>query len=165
MSAVARKNWIVSITLAGAVLVGIVLGLVADRLLATPGWSGTPLSLHQDDRSTGNQILVVEPYRHAGTWVFDDPRVGLQREPFVRGIPEMIDRLVSDLPGAERGFRLLFSAGSFPGHQLRLRRVRSEFGGAWYEAEDYRMEGWLCPALFRYFEEAPAELYARAEAL
>jgi hypothetical protein len=27
------------------------------------------------------------------------------------------------------------------------------------------MEGWLCPALFRYFDEAPAELYVKAEAL
>jgi hypothetical protein len=24
-------------------------------------------------------------------------------------------------------------------------------------------EGWLCPALFKYFETAPPELYAKAE--
>jgi hypothetical protein len=26
-----------------------------------------------------------------------------------------------------------------------------------------QVEGWLCPAMFRYFEEAPAELYMKAE--
>jgi hypothetical protein len=25
------------------------------------------------------------------------------------------------------------------------------------------MEGWLCPALFKYFEEAPPELYVQAD--
>jgi hypothetical protein len=25
------------------------------------------------------------------------------------------------------------------------------------------IEGWLCPALFKYFDKAPAELYAKAE--
>lgn len=34
----------------------------------------------------------------------------------------------------------------------------------WLDNE-MQMEGWLCPALFRYFDDAPAELYVRAEAL
>ncbi len=42
-----------------------------------------------------NEIHVIAPYRHASTWVFDDPAVGLQAEPFVSGIPEMIDVLVA----------------------------------------------------------------------
>jgi hypothetical protein len=25
------------------------------------------------------------------------------------------------------------------------------------------MEGWLCPALFKYFPQAPAEIHVRAE--
>jgi len=39
-----------------------------------------------------------------------------------------------------------------------------DMGGNWYGSEDSPMEGWLCPALFRYFEKAPAELYVKAEA-
>jgi hypothetical protein len=27
------------------------------------------------------------------------------------------------------------------------------------------MEGWLCPALFKYFEAAPKDLYVKAEPL
>lgn len=30
-----------------------------------------------------NALMVIAPYRYAGTWVFDDSAVGLKREPFV----------------------------------------------------------------------------------
>jgi hypothetical protein len=53
-----------------------------------------------------NAIHVIVPYRHASTWVFDDPREGLSQEPFVSGIPEMIDTIVENIPNAEKGFRL-----------------------------------------------------------
>src|SRR5262245_2891248 len=72
-----------------------------------------------------NTVFVIEPYRHEGAWVFDDARVGLQREPFVSGITEMIDHLVSGIPGAERGFRLLFAVNPFEGYQTTLEWVRS----------------------------------------
>ena len=68
--------------------------------------------LRSDPRAspTSNSIMVILPYRYGGTWVFDDESVGLVREPFVAGVPEMIDVLVADVPNAEEGFRL-----SFPG--------------------------------------------------
>jgi hypothetical protein len=97
-------------------------------------------------------------------WVFDDPAVGLNREPFVAGIDKMIDQLVASIPNAERGFRLLFSATPLPGHTVKLEWRREESGGNWYFCPQFRIEGWLCPALFKYFDKAPAELYARAEA-
>lgn len=112
-----------------------------------------------------NAILVIAPYRHAGTWVFDDPRTGLVQEPFVSGVPEMIDHLVKDIPGADRGFRLLFSAQPFPGYQQKLIWVRGEFPGNWYRLEDPALEGWLCPALFKYYSSPPAEIYVKAEEL
>ena len=112
-----------------------------------------------------NQILVIAPYWLHGTWVFDDERVGLVQEPFVSGIPEMIDDLVREIPNARNGFRLLFSASAFPGYQRKLTWVREEMGGNWYRADDPPSEGWLCPAMFHYFGEAPAELYAKAEPL
>jgi len=110
-----------------------------------------------------NQIQVLAPYWHAGTWVFDDPDVGLTREPFVMGIPEMINDLVRDIPDARQGFRLLFSPSPFPGFQRRVEWVREDMEGNWYRADEPPMEGWLCPALFRYFDEAPPELYVKAE--
>jgi hypothetical protein len=105
-----------------------------------------------------NAINVIAPYKHHGMWVFDDPRVGLNQEPFVAGADAMIDRVIADIPNAEHGFTLIFSATPFPGHQYKLDWVRAdEDGGNWYRSADLDMEGWLCPALFRYFVQAPKQ--------
>ena len=112
-----------------------------------------------------NSLQVLRPYRHQGSWVFDDEAAGLQKEPFVCGIDEMIDRLVAGVPDAERGFRLIFSPQPFPGYTARLEWRREEHGGNWYFSPTYGFEGWLCPALFKYFDRAPRELYAKAEPL
>ena len=110
-----------------------------------------------------NAIHVIAPYWSHGTWVFDDPLRGLRAEPFVSGVPEMIDDLVRDIPDARSGFRLLFAPGPFPGYQRVFHLSRQEFGGNWYRCDDPPAEGWLCPALFKYFDEAPPAIYARAE--
>lgn len=105
-----------------------------------------------------NAINVIAPYKHHGMWVFDDPRVGLVQEPFVAGADTMIDRVVADIPDAERGFTMIFSTTPFPG-QYR----REESGGNVYYAEKLKLEGWLCPALLRYFPEAPEQLYVQVK--
>jgi hypothetical protein len=112
-----------------------------------------------------NSLQVLRPYKDQGSWVFDDPRVGLVREPFVFGIDEMIERMVASVPDAEKGFRLLFATQPFPGYAAKLEWRREEIGGNWYFSPTYGIEGWLCPALFKYFEAAPKELYAKAEPL
>ena len=114
-----------------------------------------------------NALFVISPYWHHGTWVFDDPGRGLSAEPFVSGVPEMIDRLVRHIRDARSGFRLLFSPTPFPGFQQAFTFDHEEFGGSWYRSDSANppMEGWLCPALFKYFDEAPRMLYARAEPL
>lgn len=120
--------------------------------------------------NTANSLLVIAPFFDppSATWVFDDPAVGLVREPFVLGVPAMIDDLVRDIPDARAGFRLLFAAEPFPGHHRVLHLLRPESGGNWYRmaaADGTSMEGWLCPALFHYFRTAPARIHVRAEAL
>src|SRR5687767_2349923 len=105
-------------------------------------------------RTTGatrpaNALMVISPYWHDGTWVFDDPATGLVREPFIAG--------------ARSGFRLTFSGEAFPGHQKKLTWVRAESGGNWYRFDDPPMEGWLCPAMFHYFAKAPQSLYVRVD--
>ena len=112
-----------------------------------------------------NQIMIIAPYwvDDLGAWVFDDPKVGLEQEPFVSGVPEMIDFLVKDIPNARSGFRMFFSAAPFPGYDKKLVWRREDMGGNWYATDDPPMEGWLCPALFRYFDKAPPELYVKAE--
>ena len=58
-----------------------------------------------------------------------------------------------------------FSPAPFPGYQKAFQLDREEFGGNWYRCDNPPTEGWLCPALFKYFDEAPKTLYARAEPL
>ena len=113
---------------------------------------------------TSNSLLVIAPYKHAGTWVFDEPSRGLKQEPFVAGIPGMMDKLVSGVPNAEQGFRLIFSAQVFPEYTHKLVWRRKDANGNWYYCPQFKTEGWLCPALFKFFREAPKEIYIKAEA-
>ena len=114
-----------------------------------------------------NSIMVVKPYKWEGMWVFDDAQTGLVREAFVSGVPEILEALLEKqgipLNEAEKGFRLIFSAIPFPGHQLSARQVAGEASGTWYEEEVSKARGWLCPALFKYFAIAPENLYVRVE--
>jgi len=110
-----------------------------------------------------NAINIIAPYKYLGMWVFDDPRVGLVQEPFVSGADTMIDRVVAAIPGAENGFVLMFSSTPFPGHQFRLDWRRDDGSGNWYHASGLELEGWLCPALLRYFPEAPKTIYVQVK--
>lgn len=83
--------------------------------------------------------------------------------PFCEARPETIDDLIADIPDARSGFRLLFSSSPIPGYQRKLSRLREEYSGWWYKGDRPEAEGWLCPALFRYFEEAPEEVFVKAE--
>lgn len=114
---------------------------------------------------SSNAIMVFTPYWYNGTWVFDDSAVGLRREPFVAGVPEMIDVLVKDIPDAKAGFRLLFSANPFPGSQKKLTWVRGDSVGNSYRLDNPPMEGWLCPAMFKYYKAPPKTIYIKVEPL
>ncbi|MFW6169546.1 MAG: DUF6717 family protein [Planctomycetota bacterium] len=114
-----------------------------------------------------NSIFVIKPYKWNGMWVFDDERVGLEKEPFVAGADTMIDTAVQ-LKGVrqpEQGFLLVFSTSPFPDSDFELEWVREEVDGnvykGWFnvDGEVREMEGWLCPALNLYYPDAPSKLY------
>ena len=114
-----------------------------------------------------NSILILHPYLSGGAWVFDDDKTGLVREPFVMGIPEILETALEangiPLVEAAEGFDLYFSANPFPGQQVELTWLESEHGGNWYKAEGTEQFGWLCPALFKYFAQAPKKIFAKCE--
>ena len=110
-----------------------------------------------------NSLFVIAPYKYEGMWVFDDPSVGLSKEPFIAGIDTMIDKVVASIPDADKGFRAIFSATPFPGADFKLEWRREESGGNWYYSDQFKMEGWLCPALLKYFPRAPREIYVKVE--
>ena len=64
-----------------------------------------------------------------------------------------------------RGVALLFSAKAFPGHQKELKWLCGDSGGNYYALNDPPMEGWICPAMFKYYSEAPQNLYVKAESI
>ena len=109
-----------------------------------------------------NALFTIRPYWYNGTWVFDDPSRDLDKEPFVAGIPDMINDLVKDIPNVKDGFTLIFSPRKFPGAQRRVTWLREEDGGNWYFDEVTHTEGWLCPALFEYFDKAPKSIYVQS---
>lgn len=127
--------------------------------------------------------MTIYPYLLEGAcWVFDDERTGLKEEAFVLGMTEMISKLVEFklIPHADKGFALTFAAEPFD-HDVELtwlspEDVSREFNctlnelpseGNWYRGLVFgeKMVGWLCPALFCYFEEAPKQLFVKAELL
>lgn len=113
-----------------------------------------------------SQIKTIRPYKWNGVWVFDDPAVGLDKEALVAGMPELIEIATAraGIAHPEKGFVALFSQDPFPGAQVCLEWAREEAGGNVYRWPEGGQEGWLCPALFRYFDRAPARLYVEVRA-
>lgn len=116
---------------------------------------------------TGNQINVIYPYRtRGGGWSFDDKEVGLQGEPFVAGIPQIINSIV----GRRRKFTAYISKDPVPdytGHLVKMDLVDKEMknlvGEGWYQFNGTSMVGWLCPATLKYFKDYPENIYFRIE--
>lgn len=108
-----------------------------------------------------NQINAIKPYMWNGLWVFDDPAVGLDKEALIAGMPEMILHACAamGITSPEKGFLALFSKDPFPGAKICLQWLREEGGGNAYFLSEANIEGWLCPALFKYFDEAPKQMY------
>lgn len=127
--------------------------------LATPGGGTTFID------TLMNSIFVIKPYRYLGMWVFDDAKRGIIEEPFVSGADTLIDLVVKDVPNADAGFAMLFSADEFPDAHIHLEWRRSEKSGNTYWCETLGHEGWLCPALLKYFSEPPKNLYVKIQAI
>ena len=127
--------------------------------------------------------MTIYPYLFENTcWVFDDERTGLKEEAFVLGMTEMLSRLVEYklISNASKGFSMTFAAEPFD-HDVELTwlspaEVAKEFNctlnelpndGNWYRGvvAGEEMVGWLCPALFCYFDKAPKKIYVKAEPL
>ena len=65
------------------------------------------------------------------------------------------------IENADDRFLMLFSATIFLGGELHLTWVREETSGNVYRWGEHNMEGWLCPALLKYFDVAPKEMWVQ----
>ncbi len=111
-----------------------------------------------------NVINIISPYRCHGMWVFDDPKVGLVQEPFVGGADTLIDEATAHIANAASGFVMVFSEHPFPGSNFHLTWQQQSGSGNIYFSPDFGKEGWLCPALLRYFEQPPKDIYIQIKA-
>ena len=71
------------------------------------------------------RLIALSVSKQKSTNESKAPQVAGQ-EPFVAGADTMIDRVVADIPDAERGFTMIFSAMPFPGYQYQLDWRREE---------------------------------------
>lgn len=110
-----------------------------------------------------NSIQVLELRRMGNTWVFDDLPKGVVNEPFVAGVPTIIDRLLARKGITERTVHVYFSDGPFPDADACLSFLREDLNGAWYTYQG--MRGWFCPCFWKYFdkENPPKRVYIKLE--
>lgn len=116
-------------------------------------------------------MLTLTIYRHGSCWCFDDETFGLQTEPFVLGMSEIISSVIKEnCPDPAEQYTIIFSDQEFPRAQGCLVRTEFEHGGAWYYRESSEsiaspgtstkiQQGWLCPATLHYFDSHPEKIY------
>lgn len=115
-----------------------------------------------------NQINAIRPYIHFGLWVFDDQAKELEKEALVAGTDKILDILCHRHNLTPGNFTIIFSKDPFPGYQHCFRHIsEDQFGGNWYsgDIDNVEYKGWLCPALFKYFTNPPANLYIQLKAI
>lgn len=118
-----------------------------------------------------NAIMILNPYWLHGTWVFDEPALGLRAEAFVAGADKQISYLVKkhNITNPEAGFRVYISATWFPDCQAYIEHIKpDEYGsGNYYRLTDgdVVIDGWYCPVLLMYFPTAPERIYCKVESL
>jgi hypothetical protein len=112
-------------------------------------------------------------------WVFDDILTDLTAEALVSGTDTLINYMVNEspfaIPDAQCGFKLTFSDKFFEGCQVvgnwfktDIDDIGMNITGNWYnwnlvDQDIPNINGWLCPALFLYFKEAPNQLFAQVQ--
>jgi len=131
---------------------------------------GLPM-LKKAKEVSNNSIFTIFPYNNCGIWMFDDESVDLKSEAFVSGADTFIDLMLErkGIKNGDKGFVLQFSATEFPEYDAMLTWVSgniSNEGNGGNFGNDYIHEStghmlWLCPALFCYFDKAPAQLFVK----
>ena len=53
------------------------------------------------------------------------------KEPFVSGVPDMINYLVRKIPDAQEGFRMFFSKNKYSRYSQSVSQRRAESNGNW----------------------------------
>lgn len=128
------------------------------------GEQGCPLEIMERDVLLFDpcNVLSFRVYRYETRWVFDDSDMGLEKEALTAGMDTIIDRLTVLIPNADDGFIFKLSDQPFPGYRTVMIHQKPQNGGNWYYCPNFELRGWLCNALYKYYEEPPSILYLQA---
>ena len=115
-----------------------------------------------------DNIQCIYPYydENMGLWVFDDAEKNLQKEALIEGIDDMLDYMVKEKGLKERKLGVAFSNTEIQNHDVLLELIEpadpnGRINGNMYRWTKNQINGWLCPSLYKYFEEAPKKLYMK----
>ena len=108
-----------------------------------------------------NSIFSITVEKNNGVWAFTDKSRDLSNEPFVSGADLILDKLCIEISAPFMKLNLIFADFPFPDHMFSFSKKLSESGGWWYSSVDFDIDGWLCPAMFKYFKEAPYNIYLK----
>jgi len=120
-------------------------------------------------KKSWTHVIFMRWHKSYQEWCFDIPIVGIEDEPFVEGIPEIIEyhlgKSNKTSSAKKTGVTVLFSgAATKPkeftnGNYFKLVKTKEENGGGWYKEPVSRYEGWLCPNLYQFFAKAPKQIH------
>lgn len=117
-----------------------------------------------------NSIHIISAYIYDGQWVFDDASRELVKEPFVAGADTVIDLMSGRVDNESIDkCTLIFAPFPFPSHKYKaVHKQADEYDGNTYtfvvpDTDEPIMDFWLCPALLKFFDEAPKEIYVEVK--
>jgi len=98
-------------------------------------------------------MLVLEMYRHAGTWVFTDEKEVLLMSLLCLECLKFLTQCSKNkiLKGKSR-YRVVFSDQNFPLAHAEVKKISEEGGGAWYENKKPLRVGFV-QQLFKFFKK------------
>ncbi len=107
-----------------------------------------------------NSIMTIHAYKYFGQWVFDDDKVGLDKEAFVGGADTLLDKF----DNGSGKLTIVFSAIAFPGHEISLKLIETidnGESGSTYFCPELTHTAWFCPALLKYMSPPPKFIFAK----
>ncbi|MEN9259759.1 MAG: hypothetical protein Q6L60_02250, partial [Thermostichus sp. HHBFW_bins_43] len=109
-------------------------------------------------KSLGAKTMKLNLYKNGNSnWMFNDTSKDLYAEPFVEGSSEIFD-CIAEQCNYKNNMCIEFG-DCLEQWDYKLELIKKENGGAWYYCEDLDMSGWLCPALYKYFDYTPDVIY------
>lgn len=98
-----------------------------------------------------------------GDWVFDYPSLGIIDEPFVEGIPQIIEHHLKKMnllaTARQEGFVVQFTVDGKLSHtDLKLELEEEDAEGGHFIDNSSGLRGWLCPDLRTFLGRVPEKL-------